>query len=219
MTDIAGTADAWGDMDFKVAGTQRGSTALQMDIKIDGVSSELLQRAPVCHPAGRRGLLRLPWPAPATGCRVGIRRPGHRPAALSLGRRSAGGSRPAPGQLRQRRLLRGGRQRRSCPHRAGRPLSPGRQSLRRPGPGRQRLGMGRRSLCAGARPSGAARRRLGQQSLLPPGFLSPRQPARHRPGHGRLPLRRRCRTLSGSPHRFTPVREWASCLVPKGARP
>jgi polyribonucleotide nucleotidyltransferase len=45
MTDIAGKEDAWGDMDFKVAGTQRGITALQMDIKIDGVSSELMQRA------------------------------------------------------------------------------------------------------------------------------------------------------------------------------
>ncbi len=45
MTDIAGNEDSWGDMDFKVAGTQRGITALQMDIKIDGVSSELMQRA------------------------------------------------------------------------------------------------------------------------------------------------------------------------------
>ncbi len=45
LTDIAGKEDAWGDMDFKVAGTQRGITALQMDIKIDGVSSELMQRA------------------------------------------------------------------------------------------------------------------------------------------------------------------------------
>ena len=45
MTDIAGKEDAWGDMDFKVAGMQRGITALQMDIKIDGVSSDLLQRA------------------------------------------------------------------------------------------------------------------------------------------------------------------------------
>ena len=45
MTDIAGKEDAWGDMDFKVAGTQRGITALQMDIKIDGVSSDLMRRA------------------------------------------------------------------------------------------------------------------------------------------------------------------------------
>ena len=45
LTDIAGKEDAWGDMDFKVAGTQRGITALQMDIKIDGVSSDLMRRA------------------------------------------------------------------------------------------------------------------------------------------------------------------------------
>jgi polyribonucleotide nucleotidyltransferase len=45
LTDIAGKEDSWGDMDFKVAGTQRGITALQMDIKIDGVSSDLMRRA------------------------------------------------------------------------------------------------------------------------------------------------------------------------------
>jgi polyribonucleotide nucleotidyltransferase len=45
LTDIAGKEDAWGDMDFKVAGTQRGITSLQMDIKIDGVSSDLMKRA------------------------------------------------------------------------------------------------------------------------------------------------------------------------------
>jgi polyribonucleotide nucleotidyltransferase len=45
LTDIAGKEDAWGDMDFKVAGTQRGITALQMDIKIAGVSSDLMRRA------------------------------------------------------------------------------------------------------------------------------------------------------------------------------
>ncbi len=45
LTDIAGKEDSWGDMDFKVAGTQRGITALQMDIKIDGVSSALMSRA------------------------------------------------------------------------------------------------------------------------------------------------------------------------------
>jgi len=45
LTDIAGKEDAWGDMDFKVAGTQRGITSLQMDIKIDGVSSDLMRRA------------------------------------------------------------------------------------------------------------------------------------------------------------------------------
>lgn len=45
LTDIAGLEDATGDMDFKVAGTTEGITALQMDIKIDGVSREILADA------------------------------------------------------------------------------------------------------------------------------------------------------------------------------
>jgi polyribonucleotide nucleotidyltransferase len=42
LTDIAGVEDHLGDMDFKVAGTERGITALQMDIKISGVTFEIL---------------------------------------------------------------------------------------------------------------------------------------------------------------------------------
>lgn len=45
LTDIAGQEDFMGDMDFKVAGTANGITALQMDIKISGVSRELLATA------------------------------------------------------------------------------------------------------------------------------------------------------------------------------
>lgn len=45
LTDIQGLEDHLGDMDFKVAGTVNGITALQMDIKIDGVSREILQAA------------------------------------------------------------------------------------------------------------------------------------------------------------------------------
>ncbi len=45
LTDIAGEEDHYGDMDFKVAGNYKGINALQMDIKIHGVSSELLRRA------------------------------------------------------------------------------------------------------------------------------------------------------------------------------
>jgi polyribonucleotide nucleotidyltransferase len=45
LTDIAGQEDFMGDMDFKVAGTREGVTALQMDIKIGGVSRELLEQA------------------------------------------------------------------------------------------------------------------------------------------------------------------------------
>jgi polyribonucleotide nucleotidyltransferase len=45
LTDIQGAEDHLGDMDFKVAGTREGITALQMDIKITGVSREIMERA------------------------------------------------------------------------------------------------------------------------------------------------------------------------------
>ena len=45
LTDIQGMEDALGDMDFKVAGTEKGVTALQMDIKIAGVTREILETA------------------------------------------------------------------------------------------------------------------------------------------------------------------------------
>ena len=45
LTDIQGMEDHLGDMDFKVAGTRNGITALQMDIKIDGINREILKEA------------------------------------------------------------------------------------------------------------------------------------------------------------------------------
>ena len=45
LTDIAGMEDHFGDMDFKVAGTAEGITALQMDIKIKGVTHEIMEKA------------------------------------------------------------------------------------------------------------------------------------------------------------------------------
>ena len=45
LTDIAGAEDHYGDMDFKVAGTRKGITALQMDIKIGGLTRQILQEA------------------------------------------------------------------------------------------------------------------------------------------------------------------------------
>ncbi len=45
LTDIQGLEDALGDMDFKVAGTVDGITAIQMDIKIDGLSKQILSQA------------------------------------------------------------------------------------------------------------------------------------------------------------------------------
>lgn len=45
LTDIEGLEDAYGDMDFKVAGTMEGITALQMDIKLKGISFEVIEQA------------------------------------------------------------------------------------------------------------------------------------------------------------------------------
>ncbi|HHT39337.1 MAG TPA: polyribonucleotide nucleotidyltransferase, partial [Acholeplasmataceae bacterium] len=45
LTDIQGLEDHFGDMDFKVAGTEKGITALQMDIKIKGITKEILEEA------------------------------------------------------------------------------------------------------------------------------------------------------------------------------
>ena len=45
LSDIAGAEDHYGDMDFKVAGTRDGITALQMDIKIGGINAQILQEA------------------------------------------------------------------------------------------------------------------------------------------------------------------------------
>ncbi len=45
LTDIAGAEDHYGDMDFKVAGTAEGITALQMDIKVSGITAEIMTKA------------------------------------------------------------------------------------------------------------------------------------------------------------------------------
>lgn len=45
LTDIAGIEDHLGDMDFKASGTERGITSLQMDLKISGISEEILKKA------------------------------------------------------------------------------------------------------------------------------------------------------------------------------
>ncbi|WP_059170155.1 polyribonucleotide nucleotidyltransferase [Bacillus sp. FJAT-27445] len=57
LTDIQGMEDHLGDMDFKVAGTAKGVTALQMDIKIEGLSREILQEALEQAQKGRMQIL------------------------------------------------------------------------------------------------------------------------------------------------------------------
>src|SRR5207249_234949 len=57
LSDIAGVEDHYGDMDFKVAGTRKGITALQMDIKISGINSQILSLALEQARAGRIHIL------------------------------------------------------------------------------------------------------------------------------------------------------------------
>lgn len=57
LTDIQGIEDALGDMDFKVAGTEKGITALQMDIKIAGISREIFEQALAQAHKGRMHIL------------------------------------------------------------------------------------------------------------------------------------------------------------------
>jgi len=59
LTDIQGDEDHLGDMDFKVAGTERGITALQMDIKISGVTFEIMREALSQARAGRLQILEI----------------------------------------------------------------------------------------------------------------------------------------------------------------
>jgi polyribonucleotide nucleotidyltransferase len=57
LSDIAGAEDHYGDMDFKVAGTREGITALQMDIKIPGVTSQIMGEALAQAKQGRLHIL------------------------------------------------------------------------------------------------------------------------------------------------------------------
>ncbi|WP_297462378.1 polyribonucleotide nucleotidyltransferase [Ferrovum sp.] len=59
LTDILGDEDHLGDMDFKVAGTEQGITALQMDIKITGITKEIMQVALAQAREGRIHILEL----------------------------------------------------------------------------------------------------------------------------------------------------------------
>jgi polyribonucleotide nucleotidyltransferase len=57
LTDIAGAEDHYGDMDFKVAGTREGITALQMDIKVMGITSQIMREALAQAQRGRMFIL------------------------------------------------------------------------------------------------------------------------------------------------------------------
>ncbi len=95
LTDIAGQEDHYGDMDFKVTGTTEGITALQMDIKVTGLSREIMEQA--MEQARRGRLFLLEKMAEAITTAVKRSRPTHRGStrSRSMWNRSATSSAPA----------------------------------------------------------------------------------------------------------------------------
>jgi polyribonucleotide nucleotidyltransferase len=77
LTDILGDEDHLGDMDFKVAGTEAGITSLQMDIKVAGITPEIMEKALAQAKAGRMHILAR-WPRRIRTGRVLDPRAAHR---------------------------------------------------------------------------------------------------------------------------------------------
>ena len=96
LTDIAGAEDHYGDMDFKVAGTAAGITALQMDIKVSGITMEIMRQALA---QAREGRLFILGKMAETICRTARAdlavRAAHRRRSRSRSTRSATSSDPA----------------------------------------------------------------------------------------------------------------------------
>jgi polyribonucleotide nucleotidyltransferase len=74
LSDIAGAEDHYGDMDFKVAGTRKGITALQMDIKVAGITPQIMREALAQAQRGRMHILE----------KMGETLPGHREAVSAF---------------------------------------------------------------------------------------------------------------------------------------
>ena len=78
LTDILGDEDHLGDMDFKVAGTENGITSLQMDIKVAGITPEIMEKALAQAKDGRMHILGEMGKALSEDQRVLGPRPAHR---------------------------------------------------------------------------------------------------------------------------------------------
>ena len=90
LSDIAGVEDHLGDMDFKVAGTSEGITALQMDIKITGVTFEIMRDALAQAKEGRDAHPRQDGRGDRRPARAALRaRPADHARSRSIRRRSA----------------------------------------------------------------------------------------------------------------------------------
>jgi polyribonucleotide nucleotidyltransferase len=76
LSDILGDEDHLGDMDFKVAGTANGITSLQMDIKIDGITEEIMKIALGQAKGGRLHILgEMAKPSPKAAAELGEHAP------------------------------------------------------------------------------------------------------------------------------------------------
>ena len=90
LSDILGDEDHLGDMDFKVAGTEKGITSLQMDIKITGINEEIMRVALDQAKAGRLHILReMAKALTARATELGEFAPAHRDHENSRPTRSA----------------------------------------------------------------------------------------------------------------------------------
>ena len=97
LSDILGDEDHLGDMDFKVAGTEAGITSLQMDIKIAGITREIMEKALEQAKAGRAHILNEMTKGAGFGARTELSAHAHRVSkrCRSTRRRSATSSAPA----------------------------------------------------------------------------------------------------------------------------
>ena len=89
LTDILGAEDALGDMDFKVAGTSEFVTAIQLDTKLDGIPSSVLDGALKQAKEARTTILARPQPGDRRARRDGADRASRHLACRSRSTRSA----------------------------------------------------------------------------------------------------------------------------------
>ncbi len=193
LTDIMGDEDHFGDMDFKVAGTGRGITGIQLDLKIDGIDEEIIKATLDQAREARREILKtmLSTPAPAAAADQQVR-----PASAD-GQDQPGEDRPADRAGRQDDQGHSGGDRRQDRHRGRR------HGVHLAQRGRRRRG--RQAQGRGADRGGARRQGLRGQGHVDQGLrrlhrdpARPRRPVPHqragrqvrRQGRGRVQGRR-----------------------------
>ena len=226
LTDIAGQEDHYGDMDFKVAGTREGITALQMDIKISGLSREVMEQALEQARKARLQLLDI-MEATIAAPRSDISKyapriitmihpPGQDPRRHRTGwaRQSApSASRPAPRSTS--RTTAGSR----SPPPTASPLARRCRSSR-VSPARSQVGEIYDGTVRRVEPYGAFVEILpNQDGLLHVSEMGPRTHARGRPTWSSLATRSRSRSSGSTPTTASSCRAARCCHRQKAARP